>query len=192
MNSWRVIGRVTPMFVSAVTQITAVLAFLLIGNSVRVDAVEVTPDQLEFRRQAVRRMIFDRAQDIPRSGLWPAKVVGLDVMHPAVSEQLNDPRLEIKNGRLRISGQNATTATRWIGGFNPFAVYDVAVNKFNGSGQIGAMFRDTDAENYITTTLVVDNGKYRSIRCVIVKDGKDVRIIFHPGSFSETIDRLME
>jgi len=25
---------------------------------------EVTPGQLEFRRQAVRRMIFDRSQDI--------------------------------------------------------------------------------------------------------------------------------
>ena len=75
MNPWRVIGRVTPMFVSAVTQISTVLTFLLIGNSVRVDAAEVTPDQLEFRRQAVQRMIFDRSQDIPLSGLWPAKVV---------------------------------------------------------------------------------------------------------------------
>jgi len=97
-------------------------------------ANNVTPDQLEFRRQAVRRIIFDRSQDIRLAGLWPANIVGLDVMHPPVGPQTNAPRLEIKSGRLRISGRKATTATRWIGGFNPFAVYDVAVSKFNGSG----------------------------------------------------------
>ena len=65
------------------------------------------------------------------------------------------------------------SATRWIGGFNPFATYDVAVNKFNGSGQIGLMFRDADAENRITATLVVEDRTYRSIRCIITKDGKE-------------------
>jgi len=134
---------------------------------------EVTPDQLEFRRQTVRRMIFDRSQDIRLTGLWPAKVVGLDVMHPAVGEQTNSPRLAIEGGLLRISAQKAATATRWIGGFNPFAVYDVTVNKFNGSGEIGLMFQDTDAENRITATLVVEDGEHRSVRCVMVKDGKE-------------------
>ena len=81
--------------------------------------------------------------------------------------------LAIEDGRLRISASKAATATRWIGGFNPFAVYDVAVNEFSGSGEIGLMFRDTDAENRITATLVVDDGTYRSIRCVVVKDGKE-------------------
>lgn len=121
---------------------------------------ELTPDQLEFRRQSVRRMIFDRSQDIRLAGLWPAKVVGLDVMHPPVGEQVNDPRLAIEGGRLRISAQKAGVAARWIGGFNPFTVYDVTVNKFNGSGEIGLMFRDTDAENRITATLVVEDGEH--------------------------------
>ena len=64
--------------------------------------------------------------------------------------------------------------TRWVGGFNPFAVYDIAVSKFNGSGEVGVMFRDSDAENRITATLVVDNGKYKSVRYVAVKDGDEV------------------
>ena len=124
----------------------ACMYIMLIINPFRVLAQDVDPGELEFRRQAVRRLIFDRSQDIRLSGLWPAKAVGLDVMHPPVGPQINNPRLAIEDGRLQISAQKAGVATRWIGGFNPFAVYDVAVDKFNGSGTIGLIFRDTDAE----------------------------------------------
>jgi len=162
------------MFIFAVTQITAIVMFVLIGNPASIYAAEVTPDQLEFRRQAVRRIIFDRSQEIRLAGLWPAKVVGLDVMHPPTGPQANEPQLAIEAGRLRISARKAAVATRWIGGFNPFASYDVAVDKFTGSGAIGLMFRDTDAENRITATLVAADGMYQSIRCVVVKGGKEV------------------
>jgi hypothetical protein len=112
----------------------ACVNIMLIISPFSVFARDVNPGELEFRRQAARRMIFDRSQDIRLSGLWPAKVVGLDVMHPPVGEQVNGPRLTIEDGRLRISAKGQATATRWIGGFNPFAVYDVAINKFTGSG----------------------------------------------------------
>ena len=166
----------TPTDVRSLICILIILTFVLLGKPASIYATEVTPEQLECRRQAVRRMIFDRSQDIRLAGLWPAKVVGLDVMHPPVGEQVNDPRLAIEDGRLQISAQKAGVATRWVGGFNPFAVYDIAVNKFNGSGTIGLMFRDTDAENRITATLLVEDGMYRSIRCVITKDGKEVEL----------------
>ena len=58
-----------------VAQISIIVMFVLIGTPASIYATEVTPDQLEFRRQAVQRMIFDRSQDIPLAGLWPAKVV---------------------------------------------------------------------------------------------------------------------
>jgi hypothetical protein len=144
------------------------------ASPVPASAQDVHPAELEFRRQAVRRMIFDRSQDIPLSGLWPAKVVGLNVMHPPVGRQGNDPRLSIKDGRLRISASNAAVSTRWVGGFNPFAVYDGALHKFNGSGHVGMMFRDTDANNRILATLAVDNGTYRSIRWRVIKNGQEV------------------
>ena len=92
-----------------------ILMFVLIGSSACTYAGDVTPDQLEFRRQAVRRMIFDRSQDIRLAGLLPAKVVGLDVMHPAVGLQENDPRVSTENGKLRISAEKDATATRWVG-----------------------------------------------------------------------------
>ncbi len=154
--------------------ISTLLTIALIANTADISAADVTPDQLEFRRQAVRRMIFDRSQDIQLAGLWPAKIVGLDVMHPPVGEQANSPQLEIVGGRLRISAKKPTAATRWIGGFNPFAVYDVAVHKFTGSGKIGLIFRDTQEENRMTATLVVKDGMCQSIRCVVTKEGREV------------------
>jgi len=174
MTLFSIFSRKTAIFTLTVTLFSAILMFAVITGPANLYANDVTPDQLEFRRQAVRRMIFDKSQDIPLAGLWPAKVVGLDVMHPPVGKQVNDPHVSLEKGKLRISGQKATTATRWVGGFNPFAVYDVAVSKFNGSGRVGMMFRDTDAENRIVATLVVDNGKYISIRWVVTKDGKQV------------------
>lgn len=162
---------------SACTQALVLLSLLAaFGGGIRghAGAADVTPDQLEFRRQAVRRMIFDKSQDIPLSGLVPSRIVGLDVMHPAVGPQPGSPRLEIKDGRLRISARKDATATRWVGGFSPFAVYELAVQQFNGSGELGLMFRDSGAENRITATLVVDHGKYRSVRYVVTKEGREV------------------
>ncbi len=137
-------------------------------------AQNLEPDDLEFRRQAVRRMIFDRSQDIPLAGLWPARVVGMDVMHPALGPQSGTPQLSIEEGRLHIRANEPAMLTRWIGGFNPFAVYDLAIQGVEGSGEIGMMFRDTDSENRITTTLVAAGGIYKSIHVMIIKDGKEV------------------
>ncbi|MCK5691234.1 MAG: hypothetical protein KAI08_00255 [Bacteroidales bacterium] len=160
------------MKINAAKPTFLILAFLF--SSTGIYSQDLVPDELEFRRQAVRRMIFDRSQDIPLSGLWPATVVGLDVMHPQVGRQQNQPQLTIEEGNLRISAQTAATSTRWIGGFNPFAVYDVAVCGFDGSGEIGMIFRDTYADNRIKATLVVDDGVYKSIHCVVVKDGQEM------------------
>lgn len=151
-----------------------ILALVLLLSTLNILAQDLVPDDLEFRRQAVRRMVFDQSQNIPLSGLWPSGVVGLDIMHPQVGTQLNKADVAIKDGRLRISSEKAATSTRWIGGFNPFAVYDVALSSFTGSGEIGISFRDSDAENRIQLTLVVSQGLYQSIRCVVIKDGLEM------------------
>lgn len=137
-------------------------------------AQEILPTDLEFRRQAVRRIVFDQSQNIPLAGLYPTKVVGLRVMHPAVGLQLNDPIVSIEQGKLQIRSQNlAVSSTRWIGAFNPFATYDVAINKFSGSGAVGILFKDTDADNRITATLFATKGEYQFVRFAITKEGKE-------------------
>ncbi len=154
--------------------IPTLLLVCFLVNPLNLKAQELEPGDLEFRRQAVRRMIFDKSQNIPLAGLWPSKVVGLDVMHPAVGAQAENSRQIIEEGRLRISNQESGPITRWIGGFNPFAVYDVAVHKFSGSGEVGMTFRDTHDENRITATLLAEYGVYQSVRCIVTKEGQEV------------------
>jgi hypothetical protein len=135
---------------------------------------EVTPDVLQFRRQAARRMIFDATQEIPLAGLHPSKVVGLDLMHPVVGNQTGNARSVIHEGMLRISADAPSREDRWIGGFNPFASYDLSLERFAGSGEVGILFRDTEAENRIGASLVVTEGNCTAIRWAVVKAGKEI------------------
>ena len=90
---------------------------ILMISTLSLFAQDVDPGKLEFRRQAVQRMIFDKSQNIPLAGLFPAKIVGLDAMHPPVGEQVNNPQLMIENGKLKISSEQngkTTQVCRWI------------------------------------------------------------------------------
>jgi len=147
---------------------------ILLFISAIADAQPLSPDDLEFRRQAVQRMIFDKSQRIPLSVLKPAKVVGIDVMHPEVGEQKNTPDLTIERGQLNISAQEAASATRWIGGVNVFATYDMVISKISGNAAIGMLFKDNDAQNYIAVHLHGAGDKYQSLSCKIVKNGNEV------------------
>ena len=149
------------------------LAMFFVALSVMTRA-EVTPDSLEFRRQATQRMIFDRAQEIPLAGLSPSKVVGLDLMHPFVGTPSGDPKFDIHEGMLRINAKDASQADRWIGGFNPFASYELSLEKFSGSGEVGVLFRDSEQDNRMGASLVVSSGRCSAIRWVVVKEGKEV------------------
>lgn len=140
------------------------------------------PYNLKFRRQAVQRMVFDRSQNIPLSGFYPAKVVGLDIMHPLVEENGSSIHHEIKDGELHITSQKSGSVNRWIGGFNPFAVYEATINSFFGTGAIGFQFRDSESVNSITVKLIADNGIYQSIHCDITKEGNSVQSIEFPLS----------
>jgi hypothetical protein len=135
---------------------------------------EVAPEHLEFRRQAAQRMIFDRNQEIPLAGFNPSKVVGLDLMHPLVGKSSGDATHEIHDGTLEINARSSSETDRWIGGFNPFASYDISADAFNGSGEVGILFRDSVEENRIGASLVVSSGICSAIRWVVVKDGKEV------------------
>lgn len=148
-----------------------VLSVVVLSGMAR---AEVTPEQLEFRRQATQRMIFDRTQEIPLAGLNPSKVVGLDLMHPLVGTPVGDPKFEIHEGSLRISAQQPSRADRWIGGFNPFASYDISLDKFSGSGEVGILFRDSSQDSHLGASLVVSSGTCLAIRWVVVKEGKEV------------------
>lgn len=149
--------------------------FLILISVVNQDAKgQVSPDEIKFTRQAVKRIIFDKSQRIPLASLIPANVIGLDVMHPKVGEQNNNPKLSIEKACLQISSNKQATATRWVGAFNVFATYDVLINKFEGSGAIGSLFKDSDTDNSISVHINAIKGSYQSVNCKLVKEGKQV------------------
>ena len=155
--------------------LTKAIGLTILGVSLSDPArAEVTPGHLEFRRQATQRMIFDRAQEIPLAGLRPAKVVELDLMHPLVGTPTGDCEHVIREGKLRIAAMSDSKSDRWVGGFNPFASYDLSVDQFKGSGELGILFRDSLKENRIGASLVISSGICSSIRWVVVKDGVEV------------------
>ena len=135
---------------------------------------EVTPQSLEFSRQATRRMVFDRSQQIPLAGLDPATIVGFDLMHPAVGASTGETVYSIGEGRLKVSTMKDASSARWIAGFNPFATYELNLHGFTGSGRVGLLFRDRHQESYLSASVVASDGMFRAIEWVVVKDGQEV------------------
>ncbi|MFK8112031.1 MAG: hypothetical protein AB8B91_07500, partial [Rubripirellula sp.] len=145
------------------------------GNEGLGQSPDVTPQSLEFRRQATRRMVFDRSQQIPLASLQPSKIVGLDLMHPEVGDSLGKAECSIVAGRLNVaSGAQKASSLRWVGGFNPFATYELNLHHFEGSGRTGLRFQQRDQNNQLSACIVAEDDKYLSIEWVVVKDGKEV------------------
>jgi hypothetical protein len=125
-------------------------------------AEPVHPGKIEFRREAVRRLVFDAEQAIPLASLRPASVHDFDLMHP----ELEAPRdggsavtWKLEDGGL--SGKSAETkasSLRWIGGFNPFATYDLVVTGCEGSGSTGLAFRNATTGDRMTANLHYEKG----------------------------------
>jgi hypothetical protein len=134
---------------------------------------EVNPASLEFRRQATRRMIFDRSQEIPLAGLDPAKIIGFDLMHPPVGVQSGETSFLINEGRLKLSTVEGASAVRWVGGFNPFATYELSLSRILGDGQLGLQFGDAE-QNRLSASIVASEGEYRVIRWIVMKRGEEV------------------
>ena len=141
-------------------------SFLLAGDEVR-------PDQIQFRRQAVRRMVFDSSENIPLSSLRPAKVVDLDLMHP---EMLPSPGVTwgLKSGSLEGASKADGSSLRWIGGFNPFATYDLVIENAQGDGSTGMTFLNSANGDSLTAGLRFREGKPEFITWNIVAAGKQV------------------
>ncbi|MEQ1827483.1 MAG: hypothetical protein ABL921_16105 [Pirellula sp.] len=135
---------------------------------------EIRPDQIQFRRQAVSRMVFDASQNIPLSSLRPAMVHELDLMHP---EKLPNAGVQwdLRNGQLAASAPGADASSlRWVGGFNPFATYDLVIEKAEGSGSVGLAFGHATREDSLVAALRFKDGNPEAITWRAVIDGRTV------------------
>jgi hypothetical protein len=135
---------------------------------------DVRPDEIQFRRQAVVRMVFDADQNIPLCSLRTAKVIDLDLMHP---EMLPSPGIkwEFKNGGLIGSALQADgSSLRWAGGFNPFATYDLVIQSAKSEGSCGMTFLHSSKDDSLTANLHFKDGKPEAITWNVLAGGKQV------------------
>jgi hypothetical protein len=153
------------------------LVFLILfvfSSVIRAAEDDVRPDEIEFRRQAVARMIFDSDQNIPLASLRPAKVIDLDLMHPEMLPS-SSIKWEFKDGSLLATApENGGTSMRWVGGFNPFATYDLAIGYAAGDGSAGMTFRHSKNGDLLTASLQFKDGKPESITWQVLVAGKQV------------------
>lgn len=133
---------------------------------------QTTPEKIQFVRQGVKRIIFDKSQRIPLSSFKPAKIVGLEVMHPKMGEQRGDVLASLEKGVLILSADKDATQRRWISGFNAFATYDLVINKFSGSVENGIIFSSTASDNSIDVHITSSEGRYKYVSCIITKEGQ--------------------
>ena len=87
---------------------------------------------LTFYRQAVRRFLF--SNNIPLASLVPGEIIDLDLMHPIVGQPVSPCSYAVKNGLLEISSHSEhepSKSTRYVGGVNPFAVYELDVREIH-------------------------------------------------------------
>jgi len=119
-------------------------------------------------------MVFDRSQQIPLASFQSSKTVGLDLMYPEVGNRTGEIQHSIEEGRLRIAtDEQSGSAARWVGGFNPFATFELSLHEFTGTGKIGMRFCDSTVENYLSACIVTKDGKYQTIEWLIIKDGEE-------------------
>ncbi|OYU99242.1 MAG: hypothetical protein CFE26_26030, partial [Verrucomicrobiales bacterium VVV1] len=135
---------------------------------------EVRPEEIQFRRQAVTRLVFDSSQNIPLSSLRPAKVIDLDLMHPELLPG-SSVKWEFKDGCLLATAPESGGASRrWVGGFNPFATYDLAIGHATGDGSAGMTFLHSKNGDSLTASLQFKDGKPESVTWQVLVGGKQV------------------
>ncbi len=133
------------------------------------------PSEIQFRRQAVRRMVFDPSQTIPLSTLDPSKVVSFDLMHPELSQAKETAKCSIDGGTLTVASTNeAAESFRWFGSFNPFATYEVTIGSFIGTGSSGLSFHDSVEANSLSTEVMFADGKPVALTWRVVHDSVEV------------------
>ncbi|QDV66010.1 hypothetical protein [Crateriforma conspicua] len=138
---------------------------------------DIRPDQIQFRRQAVRRMVFDSEQAIPLAGLSPSKAIDLDLMHPDNVPASERAVCRLESGHLIVkAGQSERSLTRrWIGSVNPFATYEVEIASIIGNGAVGIRLDDSGSTDFLEAELLFQNDRPNQVRWTTHIDGNDVQ-----------------
>ena len=152
------------------------VTLLALGPCRLIAGETVRPDEIQFRRQAVMRMVFDPSQQIPLAALRPAQVIDLEVMHPEMTPG-SAVKWEPRGGNLVARSPGADGASRrWVGGFSPFATYDLTIAGGQGGGAVGLVFTHAGNGDTLTAALEFADGRPEAVAWTVVAGGAQVAV----------------
>ena len=135
---------------------------------------QISPDNINFVRQGVQRMIFDKGQSIPLAKLEPENIVGFSAMHPVQNYSEHASNLVFKEGKLFVQSEEKTETAIWFGGFNPFATYSILIDSFIGKGAVVFEFSDNDKKEQFFIKVECENSNLTGVSLAILKDSEVV------------------
>ena len=149
-----------------------ILSILLIATINDVALSQTSPEQINFVRQGVQRMIFDENQSIPLAKLEPGNVIGFSVMYPTTHYSEEHSKIFIDQDKLVIQSDPETQSGIWFGGFNPFATYSIDLDSISGEGEIGFEFSDALKEEQFFIKVGFSNSLLTGVRLGVIKNSR--------------------
>jgi len=130
-----------------------------------------SPLDIQFRRQAVRRLVFDHENAIPLSMLKPSEIVKLEVEHPYTGVSGGTTSYRVDKGLLTVSARELSESALWVGGFNPYGTYDVSFAAGEGnSAEAGVEFATADNKNRLVILAGFNANECRTIHWRLIVD----------------------
>lgn len=134
----------------------------------------ISPIDIKFVRQGVRRLIFDDNQSIPLASLKPKEIIGFNSMYPVEHYLDEQAKIEITDNKLNIQSENETETGIWFGGFNPFSTYMLDLASCQGQGEFGFKFSDATNTKQFFITVVFSEEQIKGVKLKVVKDSEVV------------------
>ena len=157
------------------SRLLCILLLTIVGIHATYAADDVTPLDITFKRQAVGRFTFDEGSAIPLSGFTPNQVVNLKTEYPQIPITTESCRYIIDGSLLRVTSENTAESALWMGGFNPFATFDVSfAESQKQSGKAGVEFATPDNQNRVSVVACFDAGQCRSLQWSVLVNGKQL------------------
>ena len=133
---------------------------------------QLTPEDIEFTRKGVQRMVFDEHQSIIISKLEPNKIIGMSSMYPQKHLLKQHANIQLNRGKLIVKSKEETQTKIWFGGFNPFMSYVTDVASSNGNGAIGYEFSDSEENERFIIEVIFEEEYIKGVRINILRNNK--------------------
>ncbi len=144
-----------------------------LGISLSVQS-QITPEEIQFSRQGVQRLIFDEKQSITMAKLEPKNIIGLSTMHPQKNEHEIQPEIEIYQDQLKIKSEGIIQTKFWFGGFNPFVSYTLDLESSSGNGGFGFEFSDREGKERFIVKILFKDDKLNGVEFNLIRNTEEV------------------